>query len=443
MTQAENTRVREFFEKIRDKGSAGFADGPWDDAEIDGDNRLSAKQRQQRNWGMKAFRRARQRTFGDRVLTWMAILALITLIAGIAGAWLSNQPESEITVTRTDRLNKTPDLARIESRLTRMEKRLSHILDPYIRRLNNLGNKLGNTQEQLSEHIRNTGQQQATIATAFGERLEEVEQRLAATNGRMDALSTMPDTLAAGKPKSAPDSGQTFFRTAPASAGSTGTGEAAAIATQHQTTGFTPVPEPEATTSWAADVPVPAKPETPEPAAQQPVTAAPAGSLTAAVPEPTPEARPEPAVQQPVTAAPAESQTAAAFEPAPQTRPEPAAQQPVPAAPAESQTAAAPEPAPETRPEPAAPADAGTATGTAKGNWVINIASYRNERIARRKLAQMQQQGVDVELVTARVNGKTIYRARVFGFANRRAATSASTEIKSKLGLEEIWITKR
>jgi cell division protein FtsN len=344
----------------------------------------------------------------------MAILALITLIAGIAGAWLSNQPESEITVTRTDRLNKTPDLARIESRLTRMEKRLSHILDPYIRRLNNLGNKLGNTQEQLIEHIRNTGQQQATIATGFGERLEEVEQRLAATNGRMDALSTMLDTLAAGKPKSAPDSGQTFFRTAPASAGSTGTGEAAAIATQHQTTGFTPVPEPEATASWAADVPVPAKPETPEPAAQQPVTAAPAESLTAAAPEPTPE-----------------------------TRPEPAAQQPVPAAPAESQTAAAPEPAPETRPEPAAPADAGTATGTAKGNWVINIASYRNERIARRKLAQMQQQGVDVELVTARVNGKTIYRARVFGFANRRAATSASTEIKSKLGLEEIWITKR
>lgn len=110
----------------------------------------------------------------------------------------------------------------------------------------------------------------------------------------------------------------------------------------------------------------------------------------------------------------------------------------------ESQVATAPAPEPEIRPEAAAPVvAAASATGTATGNWVINIASYANERVARRKLAQMQQQGVDVELVKAEVNGKTLYRARVFGFASRRAATAASAEIKSKLGLEEIWITKR
>jgi len=439
MTQAENARVREFSQKMRDKGSAGFAAGPWDNAEAGGGSRLSARQRKQRNWGMKASRRARQRTFGDRVLTWMAILALITLIAGIAGAWLSYQPEPEITVTHPDRLNKTPGLARVESRLTRMEKRLSHILDPYIRRLNNLGSELDNTQEQLIGHIRNTEQQQATMATGFDERLENVEQQLAATRERMDALSTMLDTLAATRPESAPDTDQFYFRTAPATAGSPGTREATAIAEQDQAPAFTPEAESDATASWATNSPVMPGPATPESAVQQPVSAAPAESQTAAAPEP----RPEPAARQIVSTAPVENLIAAAPEPVPEPTPEPAAQQPVAAAPTDSQTAAASEPVVETRPEPAAPVAAGPAAVTAQGNWAINIASYTNARIARRELAKMQRQGVDVELVTAEVNGKTIYRARVFGFASRRAATAASTGIQSKLGLEEIWITKR
>lgn len=433
MTQVEQARVREFSRMMRDKGSAGFADGPWDNAEIDGDNRLSAKQRRQRNWGMKASRRARQRTFGDLVLTWMAILALITLMAGIAGAWLSYQPEPEITVTRTDWLNNTPGLARIESRLTRMEKRLSQILDPYIRRLNNLGNELNNSQEQLVEHIRNTEQQQAITTTGFDERLDNVELRLAATDERMDALSTMLVALGDNQPGSVP--GDQAVPWAPPAAGSPGTREAATVPVQDKKAGLKPLPEPKVSARNAGKKPVPTEPETPALAA-----AAPTGSQTAAS-EPAPE--PKPQIPLPAATAPVESQVATAPAPVPETRPGPAAQQPVTAAPAKSLTAAAPEPVSDTTPEAAASVAAKPAVGSAKGNWAINIASYTNERIARRELAKMQQQGVDVELVTAEVNGKTIYRARVFGFANRRAATAASTEIKSKLGLEEIWITKR
>lgn len=302
MTQSEQARVRNFSQRMRDEGSAGFADGPWDETEMEGDNELSARQRQQRNWTVNATRTRRPRTLGDRVLTWMTILALITLVAGIAGAWWSYQPEPEITVLDPDSLNKTPALERVESRLTRMEKRLSHILDPYIRSLNNLSGKLDDSQQQLIEHIRNSELQQATTATGFEARLQNVGQRLAASDERMDTLSAMLGTIAANEPAGVP----------------------------------------------VADQPVPR-------------TAAPADEI----PEPV------------------------------------------------------------------------------KGNWVINIASYANENIARRKLAQMQQQGVDVELVTAEVNGKAIYRARVFGFASRREASAASTEIKSKLGIEEIWITKR
>lgn len=350
MTQSEQARVRDFSQRMRDEGSAGFADGPWDETEMEGDNELSARQRQQRNWTVNATRTRRPRTLGDRVLTWMTILALITLVAGIAGAWWSYQPEPEITVLDPDSLNKTPALERVESRLTRMEKRLSHILDPYIRSLNNLSGKLDDSQQQLIEHIRNSELQQATTTTGFKARLQNVEQRLAASDERMDTLSAMLGTIAANEPAGVP----------------------------------------------VADQPVPR-------------TAAPADKI----PEPV-TAVPKPAIRQSDTSAP--SVTRAAIAPAS---------------------------APLIRPEPAAPAAAKTAPGTVKGNWVINIASYANENIARRKLAQMQQQGVDVELVTAKVNGKTIYRARVFGFASRREASAASTEIKSKLGLEEIWITKR
>ena len=127
-----------------------------------------------------------------------------------------------------------------------------------------------------------------------------------------------------------------------------------------------------------------------------------------------------------------------------------AAQQPIVADPAGSQIEATekpveitPEAVPATAPEPAAPVAAGKAAGTANGNWVINVASYTNEKIARRKLAQMRQQGVDVELVTAEVNGKTIYRARVFGFTSRRDAETHAVGIRAKLGIKETWITKR
>lgn len=437
MTQAEQARIREFSQKMRDKGSAGFADGPWDDAENDANQRLSAKQRQQRNWGMKRPRRGRRWTFGEHVLTWVAILALITLITGIAGAWLSYQPEPKITVTRTDWLNNTPGLAQIESRLTRMEKRLSHILDPYIRRLSNLGNELGNTREQLIEHVRNAEQQQATTATGFEARMENAEQRLAATDERMDALSTMLVALGDSKPGRVAGADQAA-PWAPPAAGHPGTRQAVTVPVQDKNAGLKPLPKHQVAASSAREKPPLAEMEKPVLAAT-----APAGSQTATTPEPVLETRPEFAAQQPVAAAPADSQTVTDPAPVPETRPEPATRQPAATAPAETRIAAAPAAVPETRTEPAAPVAAEPAAVPAKGNWAINIASYTNARIARRELAKMQQQGVDVELVTAEVNGKTIYRARVFGFASRRAAATAATEIQSKLGLKETWVTKR
>ena len=383
MTQAEQIRLREFSQRMRDEGTAGFADGPWDETDMEDDPELSARQRQKQRWGMHALRSRRQRTFSDRVLTWAAILALITLVAGIAGAWLSYQPEPVTSVTTPYRLHQTPGLDRIESRLTRMEKRLSHILDPYIRTLNNLGG----AQQQLTRQVDNIEKKQATTATGFDERLENIEQRMQITDERLDTLSAALVALVDGKAGPLPGSEQ------PA-------------------------------TSTTQITPAPAQVDTVVRAEQQSI----ATDLVDSPPD--------------TTAGPA----ATVIEPAPVTKQEIPAS--VPTGPAGSRPEAGRMPGdatplavPATTQESTAPV-AATATKT-RGNWAINIASYANENIARRKLAQMQQQGVDAELVPAEVNGKPIYRARVLGFTSRRAAGSAAKEIKSKLGIGEVWITKR
>jgi len=374
---------------MRDEGSAGFASGPWDEADMEGDNELSARQRQQRRWGLNAARQRRQRTVGDIILTWAAILALITLTAGIAGAWLSYQPEPGVTVTRTGLLNKPPGLDRVESRLTRMEKRLSHILDPYIRTLT----KLSGTQKQLTGQINNIEKKQNTAATGFDERLEVIEQRMQIADERLDALSATVVALADGKVESL-----------------TGGEQPAPLATaQVNTHEQRANPTAEIPDSTPVAIPAPAEPGPTVPATQKPVTGTlvdrqpdAASELATTVDEPAPASEPGQGIASltlappPITGAPAPGPVAAV-----------------------AATVMAPQ-----------------------GNWVINIASYTNEHIARRKLAQMQQQGVDAELVPAEVNGRTIYRARVFGFASRRAAGSAATEIKSRLGIAEVWITK-
>jgi predicted nucleic acid-binding Zn-ribbon protein len=469
MTQAEQERLREFSQKMRDEGSAGFANGPWDDAEIDGDDSPSTKQRQKKHRTTNSSRRARQRTIGDRVLTWLAILALITLIAGLTGTWLSYQPKPGVTATRADRMNRASDIEHVASRLTRMEKRLSHILDPYIRMLNKLSGKLDDTQKRLNEHIQNTGQQAATTPTGIEERLENIEQQLAAAGERMgnveqqraatdertgnveqqrvatdERIGNIEQQRAATderignieQQRAATDERIGNIEQQRAATGErmvnveqqlTATKErmenleqqlAAVNERMHTLSGML-VALADDTPKSAAGTHQPAPPPTPA-TTGSPGTGKPAAPAAEQVPEPEPEL-PVVAAQQPIVANPAGSQIEATEKPLEIT----------------------PEPVPATAPEPAAPVAAGKAAGTTNGNWVINVASYTNENIARRKLAQMQQQGVDVELVTAEVNGKTIYRARVFGFTSRRDAETHAVGIRAKLGIKETWITKR
>ena len=77
------------------------------------------------------------------------------------------------------------------------------------------------------------------------------------------------------------------------------------------------------------------------------------------------------------------------------------------------------------------------------GDWVINLSSYTWKSTANRKLALFQQQGVDAEVIEVMIKDKPMYRIRVTGFENSRAAKAAIPALEEKLGLEGTWISKR
>jgi len=58
-------------------------------------------------------------------------------------------------------------------------------------------------------------------------------------------------------------------------------------------------------------------------------------------------------------------------------------------------------------------------------------------------LALFQQQGVDAEVFEVIIKDKPMYRIRVTGFENSRAAKAEIPVLEKKLGLEGTWISKR
>jgi len=96
-------------------------------------------------------------------------------------------------------------------------------------------------------------------------------------------------------------------------------------------------------------------------------------------------------------------------------------------------------------PEPvaAAPSPSATAAAAPAGDWVVNLASYNHEAMARRKLGEFQAKGVTAEIESAVINARTMYRIRVGGFENSRAARASIASLEKTLGLKGVWISKR
>jgi cell division septation protein DedD len=82
--------------------------------------------------------------------------------------------------------------------------------------------------------------------------------------------------------------------------------------------------------------------------------------------------------------------------------------------------------------------------GTAKdGDWVVNLAAYRNEADARRMQARFRDKGVEAELVSITVNNRPMIRIRTTGYHSASEARDWVELLEERLGLQGVWISKR
>lgn len=81
-------------------------------------------------------------------------------------------------------------------------------------------------------------------------------------------------------------------------------------------------------------------------------------------------------------------------------------------------------------------------SGELDGTWVVNLASYNFESMAKRKLAVFHDKGVNAELVKVMIKGKPMIRIRTTGYRSRREASDWVTLLEERLGLQGAWVAK-
>ena len=94
----------------------------------------------------------------------------------------------------------------------------------------------------------------------------------------------------------------------------------------------------------------------------------------------------------------------------------------------------------------ASPAVKSTAKSTASpatdGPWVVNLLSVTSRAEARRERKRLSNIGIDAEIRSAAVNGKTWYRLRVTGFASAADARDFGDRVAVQAGLKGTWAAR-
>jgi cell division septation protein DedD len=78
-----------------------------------------------------------------------------------------------------------------------------------------------------------------------------------------------------------------------------------------------------------------------------------------------------------------------------------------------------------------------------KSPWVVNLVSLSSKADADRFAARARSKGIQAELFAVTVKGKQYWRVHASGFSTAAEAKSQANVIKEKLGLQDVWITKR
>ncbi len=486
MQDSDKEKLRAFEKKMHDEGAAGFADGPrpwetWDE---------SGAQAGKHVWEGKARRIYRntntpvRHSFGERILSGLAVVALATMVVGIAGVYFTEEQPQTVAWTRVEPTpiplpgqQETAAVQRLPARAPRPA--------PVIAEIDSLpppaaGSTAGMVVIPAPEEAASTAPAMAETGAALAD---------TATAGAASTMATAADDTAAWP---SDDNGTDIeIVTAPTalllrSSGDAYTDSSESASGMEMDTALAmeiataPAADSDMEDAVAADSPALAATGTDNPwevvtapatnlVNRDSITADPAAAdstppetdiATAGTPATEPDAvsldgtttaatldiLPPTAAGPATTAADAAPGEALAQATAIQAGSDTPAQDMFPTGnavsplPGDSETTvvalAEPEPA-VTEPAPAA------AAAAPAGDWVVNLASYTYQSTAKRKLALFQSKGVSGEIERIIINDKPLYRIRVAGFESSRAARASIPELQKTLDLEGAWIARR
>jgi len=79
---------------------------------------------------------------------------------------------------------------------------------------------------------------------------------------------------------------------------------------------------------------------------------------------------------------------------------------------------------------------------SSKGDWVVNVSSHTNEELATKESARLLNLGLNPEVHTATIKGRTWYRVQITGFASKDEAKAKLRDLQQRLGIKGAWIGK-
>ena len=407
MSKTQQQKQQVFREKLQAEGADGFADGPrpweqWDESGNQGNDRI---------WEGSARRiypKQVKRSIGDRLLSGLAVVALATLMVGIAGVYLSTTTTPQLA---SSAIHPAPI---ITDRQTSIDEDIASDATVSLASLEALsppaaGNSATPGPDMM---ILEPALQPAPAAsTAHFDRVavETVitEAAITTTVYTQQPTQDQPELVA------------TIETTPPPfTSGETAEQQLAVTASAQQNATIEAVAEPAGPAMIARAEVVATEPLAEPPPAMQTTTAVADQQATAALKTGTTAAQTEPpldkaeAAEEPATLA--MNSSSATVEAAPDIARE-----------IETTTAT-----------PVLP-DAKT------GKWVINISSYTRKSTAERMLAVFKQKGIEAEVFTTMINDKPMHRIRVAGFQSSRAAKAGIPAIEQALGLDDVWVSRR
>ncbi len=82
-------------------------------------------------------------------------------------------------------------------------------------------------------------------------------------------------------------------------------------------------------------------------------------------------------------------------------------------------------------------------SGTTDAVWVVNLSSHAKENLAANEQARLSRLGLNAEVHTAQIKGRTWYRVQITGFASKDEAKAKLKDVQQRSGVNGAWIGKR